>query len=145
MKITNLKIYSVVGCDMDYYSDDGNICIYRLHFRTYYVEVEETGKGIYKFDSYGDEFTGNLEEFLEEHENSGDIFSILDDDCEYVYDGNIHSVTPIDDEYYNTKWESEEFFISKEESMKFYNKELESYRHSKDFNTDKYEYFSKPR
>jgi len=68
MKITNLKIYSVVGCDMDYYSDDGNICIYRLHFRTYYVEVEETEKGIYKFDSYV-----RIGSFGEEHYENGKI------------------------------------------------------------------------
>ena len=37
-----LEIYSVVGCDLDYSTDDGDVCIYRLEFRSHYCDVEET-------------------------------------------------------------------------------------------------------
>ena len=42
-----LEIYSVVGCDLDYTSDDGDVCIYRLELRTHYCSVDETDDGVY--------------------------------------------------------------------------------------------------
>ena len=53
-----LEIYSVVGCDLDYTSDDGDVCIYRLELRTLHCSVDETDDGVYCFKSdYGDELT----------------------------------------------------------------------------------------
>ena len=61
-----LEIYSVVGCDLDYTSDDGDVCIYRLELRTLHCSVDETDDGVYCFKSdYGDELTGTIQELFE--------------------------------------------------------------------------------
>lgn len=121
-----LEIYSVVGCDIDYSTDDGDICIYRLELRSHYSDVEETDDGVYRFESdWGDEHTGTMQELFELQQDGEEIFTMLDTDEEYVFDEGIHEVLPIDDDDYDTKWGSEEFFITKDEALKRYKEELE--------------------
>ena len=47
MASKELEIYSVVGCDLDYSTDDGDVCIYRLELRRYYCDVDEIEDGVY--------------------------------------------------------------------------------------------------
>ena len=121
-----LEIYSVVGCDLDYSTDDGDVCIYRLEFRSHYCDVEETDDGIYSFESdFGDEHSGTMQELFELQEEGKEIFTLLDTDEEYVFNEGIYQESPIDDDDYDTKWSREEFFINKEDALKHYKEELE--------------------
>ena len=119
METKYLEIFSVVGCDMDYETDDGDICIYRIDFRMYSVKVEVKEEGIYEFESdWGEVYKGTLEELLELQLDGEEVFSIDDVQEEYVYDEALHQEPPIEDDY-DTKWGSEEFFISKDEASKY--------------------------
>jgi hypothetical protein len=144
-----LEIYSVVGCDLDYTSDDGDVCIYRLELRTLHCSVDETDDGVYCFKSdYGDELTGTIQELFELQEEGEEIFTMLDADEEYVFDEGIYQEPPIDDDDYDTKWGREEFFISKEDALKHYKEELEfakNRKHSAGININLLWYSSNPR
>ena len=122
MASKELEIYSVVGCDLDYSTDDGDVCIYRLELRRYYCDVDEIEDGVYRFvDDWEDEQTGTMQELFELQEEGEEIFTMGDIDEEvYVYDEGIYQETPIDDDDYDTKWGSEDFFISKEDALKHY-------------------------
>ena len=128
-----LEIYSVVGCDLDYSTDDGDVCIFRLELRSHYANGEETEDGVYRVeDEYGDEHIGTMQELFELQEDGEPIFTIDDFDEEYVFDEEIHQEPPFDyDDDYDTKWFTEYFFISKEEALKHYKEEIENAKKKK--------------
>tara|TARA_B100000787_G_scaffold141091_1_gene110149 strand:+ start:2525 stop:2977 length:453 start_codon:yes stop_codon:yes gene_type:complete len=135
-----LEIYSVVGCDLDYSKDNGDVCIYRLEFRSHCSDVEEIEDGVYRFESdWGDEHTGTMKELFELQEDGEEVFSISHLDEEYVFDEEIHQESPIDDEDCNINWDGEEFFISKEEAIKYYKEQLESAKNLKHSEGSAYE------
>ena len=149
---TYLEIYSVVGCDMNFETDDGDVKIYRLEFRNYSIadEAEEVEEGIYKVESeLGDEHTGSLKELFELHQDGEEIFTFNDiEDEKCVYDKEVHEEPPIDDDDYEIYWDREEFFINKEEALQFYKKKLNIAKEDKcDVGRDNglISYYSKPR
>jgi hypothetical protein len=124
--MTYLQIYGVVGCDLDYTTEGGDICVFRIDFKTYETEAEEIKDGVFKVTTlWGDEHTGTIEELLELHTEGQEIFEVNNLEDEYAYDGGIHQEPPIDEDY-ETDWDSEEFFINKEEALKYYKDELNS-------------------
>ena len=83
MASKELEIYSVVGCDLDYSTDDGDVCIYRLELRRYYCDVDEIEDGVYRFvDDWEDEQTGTMQELFELQEEGEEIFTMGDIDEE---------------------------------------------------------------
>ena len=150
MASKELEIYSVVGCDLDYSTDDGDVCIYLLELRRNYCDVNEIDDGVYRFvDDFEDEHTGTMQELFELQQEGEEIFTMGDiDEEEFVYDGGIHQEPPIDDDDYDTKWGSEEFFISKEDALKHYKEEIEfakNRKHSSGIYVNLLWYSSSPR
>jgi len=139
-----LEIYSVVGCDLDYDTDEGDYCVFRIDFKNHVAEAKKIKDGIFKVtNSMGEEYIGTERELFEFHANDGySIFEPQDFEEEFAYDGSIHQEPPSDEDY-ETDWGSEEFFINKEEALKYYKKELNS---AADYiNEGVYYYSSKPK
>ena len=143
MKSVFIEIYGVVGCDLDYSTDDGDYCVFRIDFKTYEAEAKEIKDGVFSVtNSMGEENVGTIEELLEEHLSNDNSFEGLDMEDEYAYDGSIHQEPP-NDEDYETDWDSEEFFTKKEEALKYYKDELD--RSAAYMNNGIHYYSSKPK
>ena len=127
-----LTIYSVVGCDLDFITNNGDVCVYRIELRTLNCEAELLDNSKFKVESeWGDEHIGTIQELMEIQEDGEEIFTVSDVSEEYIFDEGTHPEPPIDDDGYDVKWGSEEFFIEKEKAIEFYKEEIEGLKYLK--------------